>query len=105
MLDEDIKRQSKNDLIEDGSESEDESEYTYTDWSESDDSNNDSGLGFLGGQEKIVDSSKIVEDIDSPYSSVPLPEFSDEEQKTAEYLADWIKAVADHDRNIVTALD
>ena len=95
MLEEDIKKHPKNDLIEDGSESEDASEYTYTDWSESDESSHDSGLGFPGGQEKIVD---------SPYSSVPLLDFSDEEQKTTEYLADWIKAAADPDRDIVSEL-
>ena len=27
---------------------------------------------------------------DSPYSSVPLPNFSDEEQKTADNLVDWM---------------
>ena len=92
MLKEDIKRQPKNALIEDEDESEAESEYTYTDRSESDESNYDYGLGFIGRQKKIDD---------SLHSSAPLPDFSDEEQKTAEYLAEWIKGVADLDRDIV----
>ena len=95
MLTENIKRQPKNALIEDEDESEAESEYTYTDRSESDESNYDYGLGFIGGQKKIDD---------SPYSSAPLLDFSDEEQKIAEYLAKWIKGVADLDRDVVSEL-
>ena len=41
---------------------------------------------------------------DSPYSSVPLPNVSDEEQKTADYLTEWMTDVMDLSKNIVEEL-
>ena len=84
-----------------------DSEYTYTDCSESEDSSYDSGFGAGGRKDKIERKQQIPskEDAeDDPYSCLPLADFSDDEQKTAEYFADWKKAVTDPDRDIVKEL-
>ena len=84
-----------------------DSEYTYTDCSESEDSSWDSGFAVCERKDKIERKKQIPskEDTeDDPYSCLPLPDFSDDEQKTAEYFADWKKAVLDPDRDIVKEL-
>jgi len=93
----------------DDSDSDDNSEYTFTDCSESEYERDDSGIDMSRSIrnktfKKDMASIKLVAEDDSPYSSVPLPDFNDEEQKTAKYLIDWKKALMDPNRNIVREL-
>ena len=84
-------------------DSDDEDEYTFTDCSDSEDSSVDSRLEIPRGKSKIQ-MRKEVNDEDDPYSDVPLPDFSDDEKKAAEYFTEWTKALADPSRKIVKEL-
>ena len=89
-------------LSEESSDSGDDSEYIYADWSESDTEYScDSGVGLSNSQNKDIILSKTPVDHDSPFISAPLADFDEKELKTANYFADWLKAVADPDKDIV----
>merc|ERR1712106_58940 len=84
--------------------SEDDSDYTYTDCSDSEETSSDSGFSISITKDTKKQVSKELVDKDDPYSSLPLPDFSEDEQKTAEYLAGWKKAVTNPKTDIVKEL-
>ena len=61
-------------------EAEEESEYEYSDYEEDSDD-------------------ELVRINVSPYSSLPLPDFSEDEVRTAKELSDWLKLVCDSKSN------
>ena len=99
--------EKNNDGVKNDSNSDTDSEYTYTECSESEDSSYDSGFGASGRKDKIERKKYIHSKEDTeydPYSCLPCPDFSEDEQKTAEYFADWKKIVTDPERDIVKEL-
>ena len=95
-------------------ESEYDSEYTYTDCSESEDVSSDSGRGSLGGKSSDSSSAKVKKSIsddfsimatyDGPYSTRKVEEFSKSELEVSESFAEWKKEIIDPSSNIVKKL-
>jgi len=86
-------------------ESENGSEYTYTDCSESEDSSGDSGRGSMGGRNSNFSKKNkktVVEDC--PYSTIQVEDFSNEELEVSKNFAEWTKQIMDPTSNIVKEL-
>ena len=100
------------DVMDDGfddDESDYESEYTYTDYSESEDENasSDSGIGSLYGKTsyKNINFPEATNAKDnSAYSSALVERFSSEELRVGEIFRDWTKDILDPGSNIVKRL-
>ena len=65
------------------SETEEESEYEYSDYEDGD-----------------LDAD-LVKINSSPYSSLPLPDFNEDEVRTASELCEWLKLVSDYKNNFI----
>ena len=102
----------ESDVMDDGfddDESDYESEYTYTDYSESEDENasSDSGIGSLCRKTsyKNINFPEATNAKDnSAYSSALVERFSSEELRVGEIFRDWTKDILDPDSNIVKRL-